>query len=86
MNLNKKITEEICELTQKELQYMAKLVCLLRYCPGFNEELKQHVPDGCKKVSSEQLVAVDNLMNKWLREKGWAEILRPELESVGVMV
>lgn len=86
MNMGDRLAEKINQLTPENLQYMAKLVCLCRFCPGFSEELGQIVPAGGEKVSLKQLEATDALMNKWLNDEGWAEILRPELESVGVSV
>lgn len=86
MNVNRRIAEEIDRLALEDLQYMCKLVCLMRFCPGFNEELKQLIPAGCGTASPEQISATDALMSKWLNEEGWAELLRPELESVGVRV
>lgn len=77
---------EINQLNPEELQYMAKLVCLMRFCPGFNEELKQIVPDTDGTVSPAQLAAINELMDEWLYDKEWADLLRPKLESVGVRV
>lgn len=86
MNIDRQIAEEINQLTPEDLQYVCKLVCLMRFCPGFSEELKRIIPNECGAASPEQLAATNDLMNKWLLEEGWAELLRPELESMGVMV
>lgn len=86
MNMDAEIAEIIAQLPPEDLQYVCKLICLMRFCPGFEEELKQLVPDGTRAVNREQLEATNALMEKWLYEEGWAEILRPDLERVGVRV
>ena len=86
MNMDAEIAEIIAQLTPENLQYVCKLICLMWFCPGFEEELKQLVPDGTGAVNREQLEATNALMEKWLYEEGWAEILRPDLERVGVRV
>lgn len=85
-DIDKKIADSLIGLTTEDLQYMVKLVCLLRRCPGFSEALEQIIPTGGDGVSPEQLAATNDLMNKWLLEKGWADVLRSELESAGVLV
>ena len=77
---------ETNQLTPEELQYVAKLVCLMRFCPGFKEALKKVIPNDCTVVSREQLAETNELMDKWLHKEGWAETLRLKLESVGVRV
>lgn len=86
MNVDRQMAETLSQLTPENLRYAYKLVCLVRFCPGFKEELKQLVPAGCGTVSPKQLTATDALMKKWLYKEGWAEILRPELERAGVPV
>lgn len=82
----KEFIELFHSLSPEDLQSVCKLVCLMRFCPGFNEELKQLVPDGTGAVSCERIEATNALMEKWLYEEGWAEILRPDLERIGVRV
>lgn len=86
MKIERQIADSINLLTPEKLQYMCKLVCLVRFCPGFNEGLNQLIPDDQGTVSPEQLAATDALMDKWLNEEGWAEILRSELARAGVQV
>ena len=86
MNMDAEIAEIIAQLTPENLQSVCKLACLIRFCPGFKGELKQLVPDGTEVMNREQLEATNALMEKWLYEVGWAEILRPDLERVGVRV
>ena len=86
MNMDAEIAEIIAQLTPENLQSVCKLICLTWFCPGFKEELKQLVPDGTGAVNREQLEAANALMEKWLYEEGWVEILRPDLERMGVRV
>ena len=86
MNMDAEIAEIIAQLPPEDLQSVCKLVCLIRFCPGFKGELEQLVPDGTEVMNREQLEATNALMEKWLYEEGWAEILRPDLERVGVRV
>ena len=86
MNMDAEIAEIIAQLPPEDLQSVCKLVCLIRFCPGFKGELKQLVPDGTEVMNREQLEATNALMEKWLYEEGLAEILRPDLERVGVRV
>lgn len=80
------LASKMDQLTHEELQHIAKLACLLRFCPGFKEELEQIIPYDQGAVSPEQLKATYALIDTWLYDKGWAGLLRPELESVGVRV
>lgn len=80
------LTSNINRLTPQELRYICKLLCFMRFCPGFSEDMKQIIPAGCETASPAQIAATNKLMDKWLYAEGWAEILRPELESVGVEV
>ncbi|MCI6363109.1 hypothetical protein [Intestinimonas butyriciproducens] len=82
----KEFIELLHSLSPEDLQSVCKLACLIRFCPGFKGELKQLVPDGTEVMNREQLEATNALMEKWLYEEGWAEILRPDLERVGVRV
>ena len=86
MNIDSQLTEELNQLTPENVKYMCKLICLMRFCPEFNEELKQVIPADCSAVSSEQLAKTNVLMNKWLYKEGYADLLRAELASVGVTV
>lgn len=81
MNMDAEIAEIIAQLPPEDLQFVCKLVCLIRFCPGFNEELEQIPTDGA--MNRERIEATNALMEKWLYEEGWAEILRPDLERVG---
>ena len=51
MNMDAEIAEIIAQLPPEDLQSVCKLVCLIRFCPGFKGELKQLVPDGTEAVS-----------------------------------
>ena len=82
----KEFIELLHSLSPEDLQSVCKLACLIRFCPGFKGELKQLVPDGTEVMNREQLEATNALMEKWLYEEGWAEILRPDLDRVGVRV
>ena len=82
----KEFIELLHSLSPEDLQSVCKLACLIRFCPGFKGELKQLVPDGTEVMNREQLEATNALMEKWLYGEGWAEILRPDLERVGVRV
>lgn len=84
MNVDSQLTEEINQLTPENMKYMCKLICLMRFCPEFNEALKQVIPTDCATVSPEQLAETNALMNKWLYKEGYAGLLRAELASVGV--
>lgn len=86
MSHDDRIVEAIKLLTPENLHYVAKLITLMRFRPGFSEALGQIVPCGTVVASLEQLEAADALVDKWLNDEGWAELLRPELESVGVLV
>lgn len=86
MNMDAEIAKNIAQLTPENLQSVCKLICLMQFCPGFKEELKQLVPDGTEVMNRERIEATNALMEKWLYEEGWAEILRPDLERVGVRV
>lgn len=86
MNVDKNLAHEINQLNQEELQYMCKLVCLMRFCPGFKKELDQLIPVDNETVSRGQLAAIGLLMDKWLYKEGYADLLRAELESAGVKV
>ncbi len=86
MNMDAEIAEIIAQLPPEDLQSVCKLVCLIRFCPGFKGELKQIPTDGAEVMNREQLEATNALMEKWLYEEGWAEILRPDLERVGARV
>ena len=85
-DIKKRLARTIAQLDAEEMQYIGKLVCLMRFCPEFDEEVKRIVPNDCDFVSPEQLAAVNALMDKLLRLEGWAEILRPELEKMGAAV
>ncbi|WP_279068819.1 hypothetical protein [Intestinimonas butyriciproducens] len=70
MNMDAEIAEIIAQLPPEDLQSVCKLVCLIRFCPGFKGELKQLVPDGTEVMNREQLEATNALMEKWLYEEG----------------
>lgn len=84
MSIDEEFVDQIRQLNTEELQCIAKLVCLIRYCPGFYEELKKIVSNDGGGGTREQLKATNALMDKWLYLEGWAGLLRSELEGVGV--
>ena len=67
MNMDAEIAEIIAQLPPEDLQFVCKLVCLIRFCPGFNEELEQIPTDGA--MNRERIEATNALMEKWLMKR-----------------
>ena len=87
-NINKndcaRAVSKIGRLGQDELHFMCKLVCLMKFCPGFQKDLDRLIPSDNEPISCKQLAAIRLLIEKWLYKEGYADLLRTELESVGV--
>ena len=81
---DKEIAAGFNQLNPENFQFIVKLICLCRCCPGFSEELMQLCPNKDGVVSKEQFAKAGALVDEWMHKEGWAEILRSELGSVGV--